>query len=355
MQCDTGQRMALAYKLSRSLAWNAAHPPKLPARPRRLPVAPARLFDFALESPVGIAAGPLPNSRWIQAYARLGYGLFTYGTVRSQARPALAPPNMIPCRMGDPAVVETGARRRLGAAEFTWAVSLGHPSPDPELWRADVKRTRERLGEQQMLIVSVAGTPEPGGDAEQLARDYAQCAAWAAEAGADVIEVHLASPAAVGDRAAMVFEQLPLAGYVVQEVRRAVGARPTIAKLGATQSPRALHDLASRLAPWLDGFSLVSGLQRKLVKADGTPALPGPGRDVASISGAEVYEHCRVQVHELLAWRRAGAWDRAVLAVGGLTTVERIVDALATGAGAAMVATGALTDPLLGARFRASR
>jgi dihydroorotate dehydrogenase len=347
--------MALAYKVSRSLAWNAAHPPKLPARPRRLPVVPARLFDFALESPVGIAAGPLPNSRWIQAYARLGYGLFTYGTVRAQARPALAPPNLIPCRLGDPSVVETGSRRRQDPAEVTWAVSVGNPSPDPDQWRADVKRTRERLGEQQMLIVSVAGTPEPGADAEQLARDYARCATWAAEAGADVVEIHLATPAAAGDRAPMVFEQLPLAGYVVQEVRRAVGAKPTIAKLGATQSPRALHDLASRLAPWLDGFSLVSGLHRKLVKADGTPALAGPGRDVAWISGAEVYEHCRVQVHELLAWRRAGAWDRAVLAVGGLTTVERIADALAAGASTAMVATGALADPLLGARFRASR
>ena len=82
--------MALAYKLSRSLAWNAAHPPKLPARPRRLPVLPVRLFDRMVESAVGIAAGPLLNSKWIQAYCRLGYGLLTYGTVRSAAaaRPA---------------------------------------------------------------------------------------------------------------------------------------------------------------------------------------------------------------------------------------------------------------------------
>jgi len=347
--------MALAYKVSRSLAWNAAHPPKLPARPRRMPAVPAKLFDFTLESPVGIAAGPLPNSKWIQAYSRLGYGLLTYGTVRSSARPALAPPNLVPCRFGDPAVADSSSRRRIDPAEVTWAVSFGIPSAEPDQWRADVKRARERLGEQQILIVSVAGTPEPGGDGEQLARDYAQCAVWAADAGADVIEVHLASPAVPGDRASMVFEQVPLAGYVVQEVRRSVGARPVIAKLGATQSPRALHDLASRLAPWLDGFALVSGLHRKLQKPDGSPALVGPGRETASISGAEVYEHCRVQVQELLAWRRAGAWDRAVLAIGGLSTTERIADALAAGASAAMVATAALADPLLAARYRAKR
>jgi hypothetical protein len=118
---------------------------------------------------------------------------------------------------------------------------------------------RDRLGAQQMLIVSVAGTPEPGGDAEQLARDYVRCATWAADAGADVVEILLASPAAAGERPAMVYEQLSLAGYIVQEVRRALGTRPTIAKLGATQSPRALHDLASRLAPWLDGFTSSAG------------------------------------------------------------------------------------------------
>jgi dihydroorotate dehydrogenase (NAD+) catalytic subunit len=347
--------MALAYKPSRSLAWNAAHPPKLPARPRRLPVLPVRMFDRMVETPVGIAAGPLPNSKWVQAYCRLGYGLLTYGSVRSAARAALSPPNLVPCHMGDPALVETGSHRKVDPADFTWAVSFGHPSADPEQWRADVKRAAERLGKEQLLIVSVAGTPEPGGDGEQLARDYARCATWAAEAGADVVEVLLASPSGPEERSPMVFENAPLAGYVVQEVRRAVGTRPIIAKLGATQSPRALHDLASRLAPWLDGFILVSGLQRRLLKGDGSPVLAGPGRETASIAGGQVYEHCRVQVHELLAWRRAGAWDRVVLAVGGITTTERIRETLEGGATAAMLATGALADPLLAARYRAGR
>jgi len=315
---------------------------------------PARLFDRTVESPVGIAAGPLPNSKWIQAYSRLGYGLLTYGTVRSAAHPALSPPNLIPCHFGDPTVVQP-ASRRVDPGEVTWAVSFGQPSADPEQWRADVRRARDRLGAEQLLIVSVAGTPEPGGDAEALARDYARCAAWAADAGADVIEVLLASPSAAEERATMLFEHAPLAGYVVQEVRRAVGTRPTIAKLGATQSPRALHDLASRLAPWLDGFILVGGLQRRLVKADGNPALAGAGRETATIAGGEVYEHCRVQVHELLAWRRAGAWDRAVLALGGVTTSERIRETLESGASAAMVASGALTDSLLAGRYRSGR
>lgn len=300
---------------------------------------------------MGIAAGPLPNSKWIEAYARLGYGLLTYKTVRTVERAAFGTPNLAFCRFGDPAVLEP-APRRLDPAAVTWIVSFGLPSAKPDLWRADVKQARGKLRPGQILIVSVAGTPAPGGDGEQLAQDYAQAARWAAEAGADVVEVHLSCPNTVGERPQMVFEDQALSAHIVARVRRAVGGRPVVAKLGASRSPRVLHDLATAIARWVDGFVLVNGLQRRVVKADGTAALPGAAREVAGISGDAVWDPCRVQVEELCAWRKAGAWNKAILAVGGITTVERAREALAAGANAALVATAALVDPLLAARFR---
>lgn len=348
-----GVEVLITYRLNRSFAYNAAHPPKLPARPRKLPPAPARLFDRVVECPVGIAAGPLPNWKWIEAYARLGYGLLTYKTVRTVERAAFPAPNLLFCGPGDPAVVEP-TPRRLDPAAVTWAVSFGLPSAKPEVWRADVTKARARLAKTQLLVVSVVGTPAEGGDGEQLARDYAQAARWAAEAGADVIEAHLSCPSIASERPQMVFEDQALAVHVVERVRRAVGARPVVAKLGAMRSPRALHDLATALARWVDGFALVNDLQRRVVKADGTPALPGAGRELAGVAGDAVWDVSRVQVRELIAWRKAGAWDRAILAVGGITTVERAHDELRAGAQASLVATAALVDPLLAARFRSS-
>jgi dihydroorotate dehydrogenase (NAD+) catalytic subunit len=303
---------------------------------------------------VGIAAGPLPNSRWIEAYARLGYGLLTYSTVRTAERAAFPAPNLAFCRLGDPTVVEP-APRRLDPAAVTWVVSLGLPSAKPDLWRADVKRARSKLGPGQVLVVSVVGTPAPGGDGEQLADDYAQAARWAAEAGADVVEVLLSSPDTAAEHPQMVFEDPVLSALILARVRRAVGAQPVVAKIGASRSPRALHDLATAIARWVDGFVLVNGLQRRVVKADEMPALPGPGRELAGVSGAAVWDPCRIQVAELCAWRKAGAWNKVILAVGGITTVERAREALAVGADAAMVATAALVDPLLAARFRSHR
>ena len=315
-----------------------------------MPEAPgARIFDRRIDSPIGIAAGPLPSSRWIEAYARLGYGLLTYKTVRTAARPAFVQPNILFCKSGDPAVTEP-APRPLDPARVTWAVSLGMPSADPEAWRGDVLRAKSKIRPGQILIVSVTGTPLPGGDAQQLADDYALCARWAADAGADVIEVHLSSLHTIGEQPQMIYENTALAAYIVDRVRRAVGQRPVVAKLGAMRSPRALHELASRLAPRLDGFVLVNGLRRNVVKPDGTPAFPGEERAAATIVGAGIYAQCQVQVEELLAWRKAGAWNRAILAVGGLTTADRVRHALASGADAALVGTAALTDPLIAVR-----
>lgn len=347
-----GGRVLILYRLNRSFSWNASHRPKLPPRPRKLREEPrVRLFDRQLECAIGISAGPLPNSKWIEAYARLGYGLLTYKTVRTTARPAFLQPNLVFCRAGDPTVVQP-APRRLDPGAVTWAISLGLPSAEPDAWRADVARAKSRLRSSQILVVSVAGTPVPGGDAEQLADDYARCAGWAAQAGADVVEVHLSCPNTTGEHPQMVFENPAVSAVVVERVRRAVGTQPVIAKLGASRSPRLLHDLATRIAPWLDGFILVNGLQRRVVRPNGTPAFPGPGRELAGVSGAAVYETCRMQVQELIAWRRAGAWSRVILAVGGITTVERARAALASGADAAMVGTAALVDPLLAARWR---
>src|SRR3989449_11602264 len=152
------------YRFDRSYAWNYAHAPALP-RVRRLP--PGRgghLFDYSLNSPLGVAAGPLLNSKWVEGYARLGFDVLTYATVRSSFRPALALPNIRHVENREQAAVV--ARRPAVNGDTTIAVSLGEPSMEPDVWRKDVRRARERIGAGQILIVSVIGTPAPGRDAE---------------------------------------------------------------------------------------------------------------------------------------------------------------------------------------------
>jgi dihydroorotate dehydrogenase (NAD+) catalytic subunit len=340
------------YRIDRSYAWNYSHAPKLP-RVRRLPAAPGgRLFEYPLNSALGIASGPLLNSKWIEGYARVGFDILTYATVRSAEVPALGLPNIRPVENREQAAVAT---RRAGLdGDLTLAVSLGTPSPPPDVWRKDVRRARERVGKGQVLIVSVLGTTPPGGDREALVADYARVAQWAAEAGAHVVEVQLAWPDPFSDQPQAIYENLPLASQILHRVRTSVSV-PVVAKLGAFRTPRLLHDTVTRLASWARGFVLVHGFQRRVVDEEGSAVFEGAGRDRADIVGGDTFPAASRQVAELLAWRKAGCWDRAVLAVGGITTVERAHEVLREGADAVLVATAALYQPLFAVRFRELR
>jgi dihydroorotate dehydrogenase (NAD+) catalytic subunit len=340
-----------AYRIDRSYTWNYEHAPKLP-RVRRIPAGPGgRLLGHTLNSLLGVSAGPLLNSKWVEAYARLGYDILTYATVRTSAAPPLGLPNIRLVENREQAAVTT---RRAGMnGDLTLAVSLGMPSMEPDVWRRDVRRARERIGKGQMLIVSVLGTTA-NKDREALIEDYTTAARWAAESGADAVEVQLAWPDPFADQPQAVYENVPLAAQILYRVRTSV-AVPVLAKLGAFKTPRLLHETATKLAPWVGGFVLVNGFQRRVVDERGNAAFEGTGRERADIVGGDTFEAASRQVQEMLAWRRAGCWDRAVLAVGGISTIERADHVLREGADAALLATAALWDPLFAVRFRQER
>src|SRR5262245_32723862 len=117
------------------------------------------------------------NSKWVEGYARLGFDVLTYATVRSTFRPAFGLPNIRHVDNREAAAVI--ARRPAGNGDTTIAISLGEPSMEPDVWRKDVRRAKERIGPGQVLIVSVIGTPFPGCDAETLGAHYGPCAMWA--------------------------------------------------------------------------------------------------------------------------------------------------------------------------------
>lgn len=337
------------YRADRSYAWNYGHAPALP-RVRRIPSAPpGRLFDRDITSRLGIAAGPLLNAKWIAGYARLGYDVLTYATVTSAFRPAYPLPNIRLVESREQAAVALRRPHMNGAV--TLAVSLGMPSMEPDVWRKDVRRAKDALSQGQLLIVSVAGALPPGGDPESLIADYARCAGWAVEAGADAIEVHLNVPDPFAEHVQMIFENVPLSAQILYRVRTTI-SEPIVAKVGMFRSPRLLHETATKLAPWTNGFVLVHGVLRRVVDEEGKAAFDGAGRDLADVVGADTFAVCARQVEEMLAWRKAGAWDRAVLGVGGITSTGRALHLLREGADVALVATAALVDPQFSITFR---
>jgi dihydroorotate dehydrogenase len=273
--------------------------------------------------------------------------VLTYSTVRSRFHPAHNLPNIRHVETRDQFAV--APRRPHANGSPTIAVSTGTPSMDPDVWRKDMRRAKERLGPGQVLMASVIGTPDPGGDPESLIADYTRCAVWSAEAGADIIEVHLAAPSPFGEPGQMIYESIPLSAQILYRIRTTLSL-PIVAKLGVFRTPRLLHETATKLAPWASGFVLVPSIPRRVLDESGNPAFEG--RELVDVVGASTYPACARQIEEMIAWRKAGAWDHAILAIGGITTVERARDLLTEGASAALVDTAAIFDPLLAVRFR---
>jgi dihydroorotate dehydrogenase len=309
--------------------------------------AGSNLLGYQVNSPIGVAAGPLLNSKWVEGYARLGFDVLAYSTVRSRFQPAHSLPNIRHVETRDQFAV--APRRPHANGSPTIAISTGTPSMDPDIWRKDMRRAKEHLGPGQILIASILGTPDPGGDPDSLIADYTRCAVWSAEAGADVIEVHLAAPSPFGEPGQMVYESIPLSAQILYRIRTTLSL-PIIAKLGVFRTPRLLHETATKLAPWTSGFALVPSIPRRVLDEDGNAAFEG--REMVDIVGASTYVVCARQVEEMIAWRKAGAWDHAILAIGGITTVERARDLLSEGASVALVDTAAIFDPLFAVRFR---
>ena len=273
--------------------------------------------------------------------------MLTYSTVRSRFQPAHSLPNIRHVETREQHAVVP--RRPHVNGSPTIAVSTGTPSMEPDVWRKDMRRAKERLGPGQILIASVIGTPEPDGNPEGLIADYTRCAVWAAEAGADVIEVHLAAPSPFGEPGQMIYEHIPLSAQILYRIRTTLSL-PVVAKLGVFRTPRLLHETATKLSPWASGFALVPSIPRRVLDEKGNAAFEG--RETVDVVGASTYSACARQVEEMIAWRKAGAWDHAILAIGGITTVERARDLLSEGASVALVDTAAIFDPLFAVRFR---
>ena len=108
VQRAAGATTGKCYDIARSYDWNYEN---VPAPPEiEVPAVPGEwhFCGLPVASPLGIPAGPLLNSKWILYYARLGFDVLTYKTVRSSYRGCYEPPNLLPVAVQE----HVGRRRR---------------------------------------------------------------------------------------------------------------------------------------------------------------------------------------------------------------------------------------------------
>ncbi|RIK77858.1 MAG: hypothetical protein DCC68_16420 [Planctomycetota bacterium] len=351
------------YDPGQSYDWNYDHAPK--ATPTEIvPPMPGalaggwRFCGLSVASPLGIAAGPLLNGRWLLYYAGLGFDVLTYKTVRSVARPCYPLPNLQPvdCSAVNGAGVAGQVDEHvdsLPAADEmrgTWAVSFGMPSKSPEVWRADVAETRRRLPRDKVLSVSVVGTIQDGWSLDELADDYAQCTRWAVEAGADAVETNFSCPN-VNTCDGQLYQQPSDAAVVAERVRHAIDDVPLVVKIGCVADDEEAARLVAALGPWVSGLAMTNSVSTTVRGGDGLPLFGGAKR---GICGQAIREASLRQVECFARLRNRQGLAFSIVGCGGAATAEDVRRYLDAGADAVHMATAAMVDPTVAVRIRAA-
>ena len=340
------------YDPARTYEWNYAHAPD-PVE-AEVPVVPGEWTFCGLRtaSPLGMPAGPLLNGQWILYYASLGFDVLTYKTVRSSVRECYALPNLLPVEILGASGQLSGGEIELPAAAETngsWAVSFGMPSMQPDSWRADVEDTRKRLATEKLLSVSVVGTVQPGWSTNDLAADYAQCARWAVDAGADAIEMNFSCPN-VATCDGQLYQEPVQATIVAAAVRQAIGSKPLIAKVGHVSRPEHAESLLNAIEEHVDALAMTNSVAATVKYEDGTVAFDGQKRGICGAATRRASTNQSAMFSNLIQSRGT---NTRLIGVGGAATGNDVRDYLKAGAECVHIATAAMIDPSIGLRIRA--
>lgn len=313
-----------------------------------------KLLDFELNSRLGVPAGPLLNSHWCDVYAKLGFDLPVYKTVRSVERACHPAPNCIfldaqqQFKQSEISTEIHPGTRPLSDEQITITNSFGVPSLAPSVWMKDIELGNQKMANGQLMLVSVNGTP---GLAERdLVEDYGYVSSMAKEAGAKLIEVNYSCPNLGGSKEGALFSDPENSALVSKKIRESLGDTPFFIKLGWMPAEQLKKVIAAN-RPYVDGFAAINTIPRKVITESGQAALPGEGRLSSGTCGYAIGDLAEQVTANLIELRNEWKDDFIICSVGGMMNAADLHRRLDMGADLVMSATAAMWDPYLAQKF----
>src|SRR3989344_9541640 len=137
-------------------------------------------YDFLgvkVNSLFGIAAGPLINSKFVNAALDKGFDIPIYKTVRSAVFSCHPWPNVVPIKIEGNLTLEKMKQgvivdRNSKKVPELITNSFGVPSRDPKVWQEDVKKSVSHAGIGQVVVLSFMGTVRKNQTKEEFIEDY---------------------------------------------------------------------------------------------------------------------------------------------------------------------------------------
>ena len=297
--------------------------------------------------PLGIAAGPLLNGRFVKAALDKGFDLPVYKTVRTRRYASHAWPNVLAVHpkgnLGLDAVTLVGDEDYSEPISIT--NSFGVPSFDPEFWQPDIADAVAHAKRGQVVVASFQGTTSGHGDVEAYIEDFALAARLLKETGVKIIEANLSCPNE-GTANLLCFD-VERARRVVERIREEIGSLKMMVKAAYFRDEERLRAFVREVGPVVDGIVAINTLPAKILDANGVQALPGEGRLSSGVCGRSI-RWAGLEMSKRLAELREGMGLKfSIIGVGGLSDANDYRAYREAGADGAMMATAAMWNPRL--------
>ncbi len=311
--------------------------------------------------PFGIAAGPLPTSKHVNAAFKWGYDIVDYKTMRTVPFESNPFPNVIPIDADGPITVEQADKGLTMADDYpadkTKLVitnSFGNPGRGPKFWAEDMKKAIAGAGKGQVMIASTFGSAKDGMSNADFWQDFADASKIAADTGAKIIELNLSCPNVVGEGIVCYTPEAVIG--ICQRTREAIGDLPMVIKLGyfTNEQQSLMEKMMAEVAPLIQAVSLINTIPAKVYKKDGSQALPGEGRLVSGLCGAGIKWAGLDMVKRMDVLRKAKGYKYEIIGIGGVMTPADFHEYREAGADAVQACTGPMWNPNLAHEIAAS-
>jgi dihydroorotate dehydrogenase (NAD+) catalytic subunit len=308
-------------------------------------------FSFAgqrIGYPLGIAAGPLLNGKFVDAALDKGFNVPVHKTVRSRTKESNEWPNVLAADIEGNLSIERAREPVVVRAEYAEPLSItnsfGNPSFEPDVWQEDLRRSVAHAKKGQLVMCSFEGTKWDGCSSEEYIRDWADGMSMVVDAGVKVVEANFSCPNE-GAAQLLCFD-VPKVKIVADAIKQAIGDVPLIIKI-AYFDEAALRNLVQETSGIVDGYSAINTIPAPVVTSEGAQALPGAHRVKSGICGAAVKWAGLDMTRRLSELRRESGATFSIVGVGGVMTPKDFKEYREAGADVVMTATGAMWNPYL--------
>lgn len=308
-------------------------------------------LGYDVRSKIGVAAGPLLSSEWINAASKLGFDIVTYKTIRSHKHPSHPLPNMlyVDINKTNGHITEAVTRSSMPNLLSDLAVtnSFGMPSMEKDFLLKDIEKANASLDRHQIMIVSIVGTVSSRID---LFQDFVEAACLAKDAGAKIIEANFSCPNVTSKEGSIYTD--PDSVYILGKMlKKALGSIPLIIKVGYLENQEAIKQLALAAArAKVDAISGINTLSMQVKTKDGIAAL-GDKRLRSGICGGPIKNFGLDFIQKLSKISRENNLNLTLIGVGGIMTPLDFNEYFDCGAHFAQSATGMIWDPFLAMRY----